>query len=126
MFLGRSWFGKREFPWRKLLFPRLVIAGLETMRSFVWVVAGLKTLRSLVWVIAGLKTLRSFVWVIAGLKTLRSFIWVIAGLKTLRSFVWVIAGLRWTGALGLGETKTQVVVREDLSQTLIFQLELSP
>ena len=86
----------------------------------------------------------SFVWVIAGLKTMRSFVGAIAGLKTMRSFTCgrriravgvnpksvrckgPCAGVGWTGALGLGETKTQVVVSEDLSQTLIFQLELSP
>ena len=61
MFLGRSRFGKWEFSPRKLLFSRLVIAGLETMRSFVLVMAGLETMRSFVWVIAGLETMRSFV-----------------------------------------------------------------
>ena len=105
MFLGRSWFEKREFPGRKLLFPRLVIAGLETMRSFGWVIAGLKTLRSFV----------------CG-RRIRA---VGVNPKSVRC-KGPCAGVGWTGALGLGETKTQVMVREDLSQTLIFQLESSP
>ena len=92
MFLGRSWFGRREFPWRKLLFPRLVIAGLETMRSFVWVIAGLKTLRSFV-----------------------------RG-RMIRAVGVNPESVRCNGPC----TKTQVVVREDLSQTLICQIEFSP
>jgi hypothetical protein len=118
MFLGRSWFRKRELPWRKLLFPRLVIAGLETLRSFVGVIAGLKTLRSSVWVKAGLKTLRSFP---CGRR-----IGAVGVNPELVQCHGPCAEVGWTGALGLGETKTQVMVREDLSQTLIFQLEFSP
>ena len=104
MFLGRSWFGKREFPWRKLLFPRLVIAGLETMRSFVWVIAGLKTM----WSFTCGRRIRA-----VGLNT-----------ESVRCHG-LGAGVGWTSALGLGETKTQVVEREDLGQTLIFPLEFS-